>query len=100
MNDATSRGIPVNLAVYQQDPVTCMQNSVLAADHIEQDSTKAEKPERFDYANWITWEESVEVYLESAIDVKDMTSLIILKIPKNSSNRYPKHIQQHLLNSF
>ncbi|GFH50496.1 predicted protein [Chaetoceros tenuissimus] len=67
VNDATSRGIPVNLAVYQQDPVTCMQNSVLAADHIEQDSTKAEKSEKFDYANWITWEESVEVYLESVI---------------------------------
>ena len=65
VNDATSRGVPVNLALYQQDPATCMQNAALAADHAEQDTTKAEKPDKFAYANWITWEEFVEVYLES-----------------------------------
>ena len=65
VNDSTSRGVPVDVDLYQQDPDICIQNAALAADHAAQDQTTAEKPEKFTYKEWITWEESVEVYLES-----------------------------------
>lgn len=66
VNDSYSRGVPVDLYTYEVDPDICIHNAVLAADHAE-DSTAADKPEKFTYKDWITWEESVEVYLESVI---------------------------------
>ena len=67
VNDATSRGVLIDLNIYEQDPDTCIQNAALAADHAAKDSTSANKPEKFAYKSWITWEESVDIYLESII---------------------------------
>ena len=67
VNDHFSRGVPLDIDVYEADPDVCIQNAALAADHISSESNKADKPEKFTYKSWITWEESIEVYLESLI---------------------------------
>ncbi|GFH56845.1 hypothetical protein CTEN210_13321 [Chaetoceros tenuissimus] len=99
VNDATSRGVPINLAVYQHDPDVCMQNSALAADHVEQDTTKAGKPDKFEYANWITWEESVEVYLESVISNANgapLSYVIRKDLPPNTNWNSLDKLQQRI----
>ena len=67
VNDSFSRGVPIDVSTYEADPDICIRNAALAAEHAEQDSSTADKPVKFTYKSWITWEESVEVYLESVI---------------------------------
>ena len=65
VRDSASRGIATNLDTYRQNPELYIENAILASEHESNDSSAADKPEKFKYEDWITWEESVQVYLES-----------------------------------
>ena len=69
MNDHYSRGLAVDLTEYEADPDVCIENAVLSADHSKDTSTVADKPKKFSYKEWISWEESFEAYLDSCTGV-------------------------------
>ena len=69
VNDRFNRGLAVDIAEYEANPDICIENAALAADHSKDTSTVADKPEKFSYKEWISWEESFEAYLESCTGV-------------------------------
>lgn len=69
VNDRFGRGLAIDLNEYEADPNVCIENAVLAADHSKDTSTVADKPEKFSYKEWISWEESFDTYLDSCTGV-------------------------------
>ena len=65
VTEASQRGINLDMTEYEVNPDTYMQNAALSAAYEASDDNKGDKPKQFEYKNWISWEESIETYLES-----------------------------------
>ena len=89
------------MAEYELDPDTYIQNAVIAAAHAAADDSKSEKPKEFQYKNWISWEDSLEIYLESINSVCGVPlSYVIRKdLPLGSNWDDLDHVQQRIRNT-
>jgi len=65
VTDRSSRGLTYDLELYQSELNTYIQFAKIDS-QIDKKGT-ADKPEKFEYADWIKWEESVYIYLNSII---------------------------------
>ena len=80
MNDRFKRGLAIDITEYEANPVICIENATLTADHSKDTSTMAEKPEKFSYKEWTSWEESFEAYFDSCTGIEGaLLSYIIRK---------------------
>ena len=62
--------IPLDVDVYKADADNYKLNAEL--DHLdnEKDTVEVDKPSKFEYKNWIEWEESVQMYFDSKNNLK------------------------------
>ena len=65
ITDRNRRGLTYDLDLYQAEANTYIKFAKIDS-QIGKDDT-ADKPEKFKYSNWIKWEESVYIYLNSII---------------------------------
>ena len=54
VRDSASRGIATDLDMYRQNPELYIENAILASEYESNDSSAADKPEKFKYEDWIT----------------------------------------------
>jgi len=65
ITDRSRRGLPFDLDLYKAEATQYISFAEKDSE-IDKDEA-ADKPEKFKYANWNKWEESVYIYLDSVV---------------------------------
>ena len=94
--DCSLRSLPLNVNEYKATPDIYRMNAEL--DHLdtEQDTVSVDKPKKFQYGDWIEWEESVYMYFDSIKNIQGVPySYVIRKdlVPNQQININDRKMQ-------
>ena len=79
VTDSTLRNLPLDVNVYKADSDTYKLNAEL--DHLDQehDDVTVDKPKKFQYKDWIEWEESVYMYFDSLKNLQNVPLSYVIR---------------------
>ncbi len=106
VTDCILRNIPLDVDVFKANEEEFRANAAYAYLEKEADDVSIDKPEKFEYKNWIAWEESVYMYFDSLLNLRGVPLVYVIRkdtppgTDKNTFSRKDQIIHNSPLQGF